>query len=43
MNKIWGFFIFIHDFFKKKEKRRFDITGHDVLDIYIMYLFTPNF
>lgn len=38
------FLTFINIFFQlKKIKRLFDITGHDLLDIYIMHLFTSNF
>lgn len=28
---------------KNKIKRLIDSTGHNLLDIYIMHLFTPNF
>ena len=37
------FFIFINIFLIKKIKRLIDITGHGLLDIYIMHLFTSNF
>lgn len=37
------FFIFINNFLFKKVKGLIDITGHDLLDIIIMHLFTSNF
>lgn len=38
-------FIFIIVLYEKKNKmkRLIDSTGHNLLDIYIMHLFTPNF
>lgn len=36
-------FYFYKYFFYLKKKSCIDITGHDLLDINIMHLFTPNF
>lgn len=42
MNKRWVFFLFIK-ILLKKITRLIDITGHDLLDIDTIHLFTPNF
>lgn len=36
-------FFYIHNNFITKIKRLIDITGHDLLDIDTIHLFTPNF
>lgn len=37
------FFIYINNLLYKKFKHLADMTGHRLLDIYILYLFTLNF
>lgn len=38
------FVIFINNLIlKKKKKHLLDLTGHDLLDIIIVHLFTPKF
>lgn len=43
MNKISVFFIFINYLLFKTIKGPIDITGYDLLDIYVMHLFTRKF
>lgn len=43
MNKISFFFIFINYLLFKTIKGPIDITGHDLLDIYVMHLFARKF